>query len=84
MKRLFCKVALAFLCSFSIGVLSARPIYFGVEEFALENQRDNVIEALKKALGPVFSGQDVNVREYSVEELAQAVVKGEVDISAGL
>lgn len=87
MPRHLFQIFFLLACLSAVGPLSARHVCLGVEEFALENQRDNVVEALQKALGPVFSQQGVEVREYSVVGLEQAVLNGEVDIvlsSAGL
>lgn len=81
---LLCFVAVT---GFSSRSIHARQICLGVEAFAIENQRDNITQALQKALEPLFAEKGIQIEQYSVTDLEQAVLAGRVDIalsSAGL
>lgn len=62
-------------------------VVIGVTEFALSDERAEIMEALETALRPLDDAYDVQTRVYTVPQLEKAARAGEVDLvlgSAGL
>ena len=66
--------------SYALAVELPRPINFGVVAFSRPSPNESVVSATVQVLRRSFGEENVRVREYTMEELAQAIEKEEVDI----
>lgn len=66
--------------TYATAVELPRPIHFGVVAFTRPSPNEAVVNATVSALRRSFGEENVQVREYTMDELTQAIGNGEVDI----